>query len=89
VNFVDEAKTRWPAANILGSGRYAVVAQKGGLIYLATTEQQQRSIALGVDCPQFVDLVPIDFDKIRDLYDPEEARRERREKKAERFNARY
>jgi hypothetical protein len=61
VNCISEATRRWPTARIIGDGRYAVLAQNGVLVYLAKTEHQQRSIALGVDHPQFVDLVVRDI----------------------------
>jgi hypothetical protein len=56
------ATARWSGAKVLGDdGRYAVVAQNGGVVYLAKTEQQQWSIALGVDKPELVDLMVRDI----------------------------
>jgi hypothetical protein len=79
MNYAKEAAERWPRARILGTeGRYAVVACNGGVVYLAVTEEQQRSIALGVENPVLVNLHPINFDKIRDRYDADDRRRERR-----------
>ncbi len=39
MNYLDEAQRRWPSSKILGHGRYAVTAQNGGVVYLATTER--------------------------------------------------
>ena len=83
MNFLEEAKRRWKDAKVLGSGRYAVVGQNGGLIYLAATEQQQRSIALGVERPELVDLVPTPIPDIAD--DWEDRQYERRQKRMEKF----
>lgn len=83
MNYVDEARKRWPGANVIGEGRFACIAQNGRLVYLAVTEQQARNIGLGVDHPKFENLHNVDLDRVRDVYDPEEARRERRAKKAE------
>ena len=73
------AAERWPRAVIRGSsGRFAVVAQNGGLVYLALTESQQHAIALGVDDPVLVKIHPVDFDKIREpRYDEDDRRSER------------
>ena len=46
-NYLELARQAFPNATaILGHGRYAVA--NGNVVYLATTEQQQRSIALGI-----------------------------------------
>jgi hypothetical protein len=79
MNYAKDAAERWPTARILGTdGRFAVVAQNGAVVYLAMTESQQHAIALGVDRPVLVNLHPVDFDKIRDRYDADDRRRERR-----------
>jgi len=92
-NFLETAKHRWPTAKIVGSGRYAVVAQKNTLVYLCLTEAQQRAVALGVSNPTFEDLggrtAAEIFADIPDRYDADDRRREHREKIVERFSARY
>jgi hypothetical protein len=81
MTYLDEAKKRWPTARIIGDGRFACCAQNGALIYLAMTEDQQRSIALGVDRPVLVDLKPKFVPDLPD--DWEDRRRERHEKRVQ------
>jgi len=87
MTYIDEARRRWPTARVLGEGRFACVALNGALIYLAMTEAQQRSIALGVDRPVLVDLKPKFVPDIAD--DWEDRQRERHEKRVQAFRAKY
>lgn len=68
MNYAKEAQAKWPQAVIRGSeeGRFAVVTKDGSLVYLATTESQQRSIGLGCDNPTLVDLKPRVVPNIRE-----------------------
>jgi len=88
VNFIDAAQERFPAVTrIIGSGRFAVAAQNGLVVYLSMTESQQHAIARGIDNPVFADLVPTPCPQLKD--DWEDRQRERREKREEKFRARY
>jgi hypothetical protein len=76
-NWLKIAAEQFPdAVRILGNGRYAVA--NGSVVYLATTEQQQRAISLGIESPVKRDLQPVDFSTIPDLEDADERRKRRR-----------
>jgi hypothetical protein len=76
-NWLKIAAEQFPTATrILGDGRYAVA--NGTVVYLATTEQQQRAISLGIEHPVKKDLLPLDLSAIPDLEDHEERRARRR-----------
>jgi hypothetical protein len=85
-NYHDIARRRWTNAPIIGTGRFAVmdVSEQTGRtlrVFLAETPEQQRAHALGCNHAIKVDL---EFDaesalaKMRDPYDKDERRRERR-----------
>jgi hypothetical protein len=79
-NWTELAKKEFPSVRrILGHGKYAVATPDGTVCYLAVSEQQARSIALGIERPIFKNLTPIDFDHIPDLEDADECRKRRRE----------
>ena len=95
-NFLEIAKRRYPNCCIAGAGRYAVVEFNcaGGQpyrVFMTETPEEQKRVALGFDHYEKVDLLqPVLANvsgaeilaRIRDVYDPSEAREERRANRA-------
>lgn len=91
-NWLEIARRKWNNCPIQNagdcSGRYAVqvIGENSGRtlrVILCESEEQQQSVALGYDRCNKVDLMPPSTAcrTIPDAYDPEEARRERRERR--------
>jgi len=87
-NFLEVAKRRWPDQVVGGSGRFAVYTPEAGplgKILLFESRDEARAIILDPKRAHIVDLGGLSGDellaKIPERYDPDEARRERREKR--------
>jgi hypothetical protein len=86
MNYLEQAKRRWTNCPIIGGGQFAVadISEVSGRtlrVFLVETREQQTAAALGCNRCEKIDLA-VDGDKLlrdmRDIYDPEERRRERR-----------
>lgn len=91
VNYIAEASKRYPLSRVIGDGRWAVVCSDGRLVYLCADERQQKNVALGASGPTLVDLTVRDILTITESMpdDWEDRQYERRQKRAEKFNAQY
>jgi hypothetical protein len=88
MSFLEKAKRLWNCP-IIGNGQFAVVdiSENSGRtlrVFLVETREQQTAAALGCNRCDKIDLA-VDGDKLLrdmpDLYDADERRRERRERR--------
>jgi hypothetical protein len=84
--FLQDARERWPRARVMGDGKFVVVDRTGTVVYLAMDEAAARNIGASMDRPMFVEL-PTPCPDLDD--DWEDVQRERRAKRAEKFNAKF
>jgi hypothetical protein len=87
MNYLETAKRRWPNVPIIGGGQFAVadISENSGRtlrVFLVETREQQNAAALGCNRCDKIDLA-VDGEKLlldmRDIYDPSERKRERRQ----------
>jgi hypothetical protein len=72
------ALQKWPGAEILGFGRFAVKCSWGNQVYLCPTREDAEKWCKFCDAPT-IDLQPVDLNAMPDHKDHDELRRERRE----------
>jgi hypothetical protein len=85
INFLEIAKRKWSGASITGSGRYSVRLMNGRDIRLFSTFEEAAEFCSQSPSYKYLDLAaepPAPCRTVGDAYDPDELRRERREKRA-------